>query len=82
MSDGCLQGECDKNTWMLENCRQSCHSCYSNRELSQVCRVYKGRRPRSIGFGPMGMGASQFLAFVETPMQGSEALDLGNVESV
>lgn len=37
-----------------------------------------GRRPREAGFG--FMGASQFLTFIETPMRGSEALDLGNVE--
>lgn len=32
-------GECDKNLWMLENCRFSCQSCLSNGELHEMCRV-------------------------------------------
>ncbi|KAI6228966.1 hypothetical protein M3Y99_01168300 [Aphelenchoides fujianensis] len=71
-------GECDKNTWMLENCRFSCQTCYTGRELSQICRLYKGRRPRSTSFGLMSGGS--FLAAVGLDeMVGSEALDLGVV---
>lgn len=31
-------GECNKNSWMLENCRQSCNSCLNEYELRQMCR--------------------------------------------
>ncbi|VDK59915.1 unnamed protein product [Anisakis simplex] len=30
-------GECTKNSWMLENCRKSCDSCYEAEELLKVC---------------------------------------------
>lgn len=31
-------GECQKNLWMLENCRSSCNSCLSLSELQDVCQ--------------------------------------------
>ncbi|KJH52769.1 shTK domain protein [Dictyocaulus viviparus] len=31
-------GECEKNQWMLENCRASCRTCYSQWDLRKMCR--------------------------------------------
>ncbi|KAI6230436.1 hypothetical protein M3Y99_01062800 [Aphelenchoides fujianensis] len=42
------QGECERNPWMLENCRRSCNSCFSAAELRRMCRVEGGGpRPQS-----------------------------------
>ncbi|KAI6222821.1 Protein CBR-TYR-3 [Aphelenchoides besseyi] len=73
-------GECDKNTWMLENCKLSCQSMYTNRELTQLCRTYKGRRPaRSAGMNFMSSGSFLAAVGLDHEMRGSEVLDLGDV---
>lgn len=36
------RGECNMNTWMLENCRRSCRSCLDQWQLRQRCRVNLG----------------------------------------
>ncbi|VDK18992.1 unnamed protein product [Anisakis simplex] len=38
-------GECSRNAWMLENCRQSCRSCMDENELRRRCRVTIRRHP-------------------------------------
>ncbi|KAL3098847.1 hypothetical protein niasHT_024601 [Heterodera trifolii] len=42
------RGECQKNGWMLENCKASCDTCVSFWELRQMCRGSQsgGRRSR------------------------------------
>ncbi|KAI3413414.1 hypothetical protein GPALN_010908 [Globodera pallida] len=50
-----IRGECRRNAWMLENCKRSCESCVSFRELRQICRgrraggPVKRRRARTFG---------------------------------
>ncbi|MFH4977952.1 hypothetical protein AB6A40_004661 [Gnathostoma spinigerum] len=39
------KGECQKNPWMLENCRHSCRSCFLPWELRQKCRINVGVFP-------------------------------------
>ncbi|CAK5113229.1 unnamed protein product [Meloidogyne enterolobii] len=52
------QGECNKNGWMLENCKSSCNTCVSFFQLRQLCRgARSGRKKRgnevsSLGFPP------------------------------
>ncbi|KAJ1363119.1 hypothetical protein KIN20_022891 [Parelaphostrongylus tenuis] len=36
-------GECEKRSWMLENCRHSCRSCYSQEDLREMCSGPVGR---------------------------------------
>uniref|UniRef100_A0AC35FKF3 ShKT domain-containing protein n=1 Tax=Panagrolaimus sp. PS1159 TaxID=55785 RepID=A0AC35FKF3_9BILA len=39
-------GECQKNPWMLENCKASCRTCFGNAELRSRCgaAAFGGRR--------------------------------------
>ncbi|KAK0425739.1 hypothetical protein QR680_009353 [Steinernema hermaphroditum] len=47
------RGECQKNPWMLENCRSSCQSCLNAWELRNMCRAGGGfRRGRDAQFLP------------------------------
>ena len=69
-----------QNPWMLENCRASCQACYDIGELLQICRTFKGRRPRSVN---VGGAASSFLAAIhDFGESGGEPLDVSSIETV
>uniref|UniRef100_A0A0M3IJ33 ShTK domain protein n=1 Tax=Ascaris lumbricoides TaxID=6252 RepID=A0A0M3IJ33_ASCLU len=37
------RGECEKSAWMLENCRESCGSCFTQTQLKPKCRIGSGK---------------------------------------
>ena len=59
-------GECEKNTWMSENCRKSCETCTSMPDLRELCqgvvfeleKVQVGNQKISI-LGPMAPRAKE-----------------------
>ncbi|KAL3100944.1 hypothetical protein niasHS_001404 [Heterodera schachtii] len=66
-----MKGECQKNGWMLENCKRSCESCVNFRELRQLCRsrpvgseigAVKRRRARTYSEMYYGVSASSAVA--------------------
>ncbi|PAV75548.1 hypothetical protein WR25_22366 [Diploscapter pachys] len=44
-------GECKRNPWMLENCRDSCKSCYSTAHLAEICSKKPGKNVTSSSAG-------------------------------
>lgn len=49
-------GECNKNGWMLENCRLSCDTCLNGYELRQMCRGARRKQFSSDNVPPFEFG--------------------------